>query len=154
MHLSNLFRQNKRALGLVIGLGFLSNTSFKMFALFLVIYLHNHLGVSFIRALQLNMLILFFLVVFLPIMGKVVCHFGGRPVALFGAWGFLIFSFPLVALLHNPSLIAKIIALACFCLLWSTYSAPLPAIFCDIFPQFVYQPTRAKYLFAFTGRQP
>ncbi len=132
--LKGLFLNYKKVLGLLMGVELLATLSFKTIVLFLTVYLHQYLGLPFNTAILLNLGLLVFLLICLPIIGKACNRFGPRLIVRLAAGGIIILSYPLFALLNHPSLMTKSIALALLGILWSGYSAPLPVLYCELFP--------------------
>lgn len=132
--LKKLFTKYKKPLLVLFGIEVLECIAFNVIVTFLMVYLHHFLHLSFKSALLLNTFLLLLLLIFIPLMGKTANRWGCRTVALSAAIGFLLFSYPLYFLLNQPSLISKGCAIFGLTLLLSSYLAPLPTLFSDLFP--------------------
>lgn len=132
-----MLKQHKRALVNVWGLGMLETAAFSILIICMVPHFTHFLKIPLQEVLILNLLLLFFIQIFLPIMGKVGDRFGHRNLAFYSAVGFLLFSYPLYCLFDHWSNLVRTLGVLGFAILFSGYASSLPALFCDIFPTHV-----------------
>ncbi len=129
-----MLQKNKTALMNLFGLGCLQTVSFNVVFICLTAHMMEFLNMSLEMAIVLNLLLLAFVVMFTPILGRAGDRWGHRKIAQYSAWGFLVFSYPLYLLLGQWPHICQVLALIGLALLIAGYSASLPVLFCDLFP--------------------
>ncbi len=132
--LAAIFMRHKRALLQIFGITVLETIAFNLLIIFSLTYLTHTLKMPFKIAMMLNLFQLFILGICLPIAGKLASRYGSRKVAFYAALGFLLFSYPLFALITIPSLFAQCIGLCGLAFLLAAYCAPMPLLCCDLFP--------------------
>lgn len=132
--LTTIFGRYKMALLHIFGVIVLESVAFNLLIIFSLTYLIHTLHMSFKIAMLLNLLTLCVLAICLPMVGKLASRYGSRKIALYAALGFLIFSYPLFALITTSSLFAQGIALCGLGFLLAAYCAPIPMLCCTLFP--------------------
>ena len=105
--LATIFMRHKRALLQILGIIVLETVAFNLLIIFSLTYLTHTLKMSFKVAMLLNLLKLCVLAISFPLVGKWASRFGCRKIAIYAAIGFLVFSYPLFALINVPSLFAQ-----------------------------------------------
>jgi len=127
-----LLSEHKKKLAKLMGIEILETFGFNLIISFSIIYFSNILHLSFSQAIRLNLLCLFFLLIAIPFAGWLADKIGIKKMATLGAWGFLLFSFPLYWISQFASF--QIITATGFGLLLASYMAAMPAIYSSLFP--------------------
>ncbi len=129
-----VFQKNKKNVGILIGLACMQTVGFNILLICMTTHLTLYLKMPLSTAIMLNLMLLVFLQLFLPIMGKAGDRFGHRRVAQISAYGFLIFSYPLFLLFHEWGHIGQVASIFGFAVMIAGYHASVPILFCDLFP--------------------
>jgi MHS family proline/betaine transporter-like MFS transporter len=129
-----ILKKNKIALANLFGLSCLQTVSFNVLLVCFTAHLIHYMKLSIKSALILSFLMLSLLLVLTPVMGKVSDRWGHQRIAQYSCIGFFFLSYPLFMLLNQGTYVSQILVVICFALLLASYSAPLPVLFCDLFP--------------------
>lgn len=82
----------------------------------------------------LNTLSLLFLVILIPITGRLSDKFGRRPLLVWSSAGMTLLSWPLFLLASQGGFIPVLVSQLCFVLLMGFFLGPIPATLVDLFP--------------------
>lgn len=102
--------------------------------IYLTSYLHSFLKIPMHRALGANTIAMVFLMCIIPLMGKLSDRFGRKPMLFLGLSGFILFSFPLFALLFNQTFVSILLAMLGFAVMESMLQGVAPAAMAEVFP--------------------
>jgi MHS family proline/betaine transporter-like MFS transporter len=129
-----MLKKNKKALVNLIGLTCLLTMCATLLFVTLKAYLVQYVKMPLMTAIALDFFMLIIVLVLTPFMGKISDKYGHRKIAQYAAIGFIIFSYPFYMLLNQGLLISQMLAVLGFAILFSSYSAPVPVLCCDLFP--------------------
>ncbi len=127
-----LFYKHKKALGKLIGIEILETLGYNLTISFFVIYLTVILKLSFQEATHLNLLFLITLVISIPFAGLLSSKIGPKKLAIYAAWAYFILSLPLYWLLGFDTF--RILSSILLGAMVGFYMAPMPVLYCDLFP--------------------
>ncbi|MBW1718271.1 MAG: MFS transporter [Deltaproteobacteria bacterium] len=126
------------ALVTVFGLWCFS-VSFYMIFLYLASYTHIFLNYDLKDALSINTISMIFLLILIPVMGRLSDRYGRKKILISGQIGFVVFSIPLFLLIDMAEHWHILLAQLGFAVLVATQQGVIPAALVERFP------TRIRY---------
>lgn len=127
-----LFQKHKKAMAKLIGIETLETLGFNLTITFLVIYVTEVLKLSIQEAIHLNLIFLTVLVVSIPLAGLLSSRIGPKKLAVRAAWSYFLLSIPLFWLMEFDTL--RFLCPMGLAILVALYMAPMPALYCELFP--------------------
>ena len=129
-----VFAQEKKHLFLVIGLLWVNAVCQYYLFTFFTTYIHHYGGLSLAQTLQINSLCMAVITLCLPLFGALSDRVGRRPVLIAGSLGFLLLTWPLLAMMTSGHYAEILIAQLVFALFVAARSGPIPATLVEAFP--------------------
>ncbi len=102
--------------------------------IFLPSYLHTFHHVKLSDALSAHTMAIVFLMLLIPVFGHLTDKLGRKTVLLMSLIGFVIFTYPLFALMFNNTFYAVLSAMLAFAVLEAVFQAVMPALMTEMFP--------------------
>ncbi len=102
--------------------------------IFLPSYLHTFHHVKLSDALSAHTMAIVFLMLLIPVFGHLTDKLGRKTVLLMSLIGFVIFTYPLFALMFNNTFYAVLSAMLAFAVLEAMFQAVMPALMTEMFP--------------------
>lgn len=130
--LKELFLRHKKGIAKGFGITFLQGISYNLMLSFSMLYYVEILHYSLWESMKMTLLYLLLMVIIIPIAGHVSGRIGPKRQCIWFAWGLLLFSLPLYALLEDERL--RFLTPICFALLTGFYMAPFSALMANLFP--------------------
>jgi MHS family proline/betaine transporter-like MFS transporter len=110
-----------------------------MIFIFLPSYLHTFLHVKLDDALSSHTIAIVVLMLMIPLFGILTDKFGRKKVLFASLIGFVVFSYPLFALMFESTFTAILIATLVFAIFEAMFQGVMPALMTETFP------TRVRY---------
>lgn len=107
--------------------------------IFLPSYLHTFIGVKLDEALSTHTIAIIVLMLMIPYFGYLNDRFGRKLILLISLVGFVVFSYPLFALMYENTFKAILVAMLVFSFLEAMFQSVMPALMTEMFP------TRIRY---------
>ncbi len=102
--------------------------------IFLPSYLHTFRHVKLSDALSAHTMAIVFLMLIIPVFGHLTDKLGRKTVLLVSLIGFVIFTYPLFALMFNNTFYAVLSAMLAFAVIEAMFQAVMPALMTEMFP--------------------
>ncbi len=102
--------------------------------IFLPSYLHTFHHVKLSDALSAHTMAIVFLMLIIPVFGHLTDKLGRKTVLLMSLVGFVIFTYPLFALMFNNTFYSVLSAMLAFAVLEAIFQAVMPALMTEMFP--------------------
>lgn len=142
-----VFKHYKKALAVAVGARIGSDIAFYIFALFVLVYGTEHLGLPKNLALAASTISAVAQMIAIPLFGALSDKVGRRPVMIGGAIGGIIYSFLFIAMLDSKVPFLVLIAPAIGLVVVAAMYAPVASFIPELFP------TKVRYTGAAVGFQ-
>tara|TARA_B100001964_G_C13945655_1_gene470996 strand:- start:67 stop:729 length:663 start_codon:yes stop_codon:yes gene_type:complete len=123
----------------IVLLSWAFGVSVYMIFIFLPSYLHTFLHVKLDDALSSHTIAIVVLMLMIPLFGILTDKFGRKKVLFASLIGFVVFSYPLFALMFESTFTAILIATLVFAIFEAMFQGVMPALMTETFP------TRVRY---------
>ncbi|MDQ0316549.1 MFS transporter [Amorphus orientalis] len=130
-------RHHWRSMLHVVGVNVLNGVGFYIAFVYLTTFIVDFDDVKEGTALDINTIVIAFLIVLVPFFGALSDRFGRKPVMLAGAAGMILFSYPLFVLLASKSFGLILLGQLGFAVLMGCFTGPLPTTMTEQFPRHV-----------------
>ena len=121
----------------VIGLTVITAVTFYTIFIYVAAWLPQQTSMSHAQALDINTIALLVLLVGIPSAGLLADRLGCRRTLIVGSASFLVFSYPLLWLMHHDSFILALAGQAGLAVVLSIYAGAMPVSMADLFPRHV-----------------
>ena len=132
--LRTAFKQYPMEMLQAMGIYLTVTVSFYTLAVFFNTFTTKILHYSEKDSLLMNMCALLVLVTTIPFSGYYCDKIGRKPILVAGAAAFVLFAYPIFAMLTGGGFIHALIAQMLFALIVGIFTAPIPAILVELFP--------------------
>lgn len=130
-------RTNWRQILQVIGLTVMTAVTFYTVFIYVAAWLPQVTGMSHAQALDINTIALVVLLVGIPSAGWLADRLGCRRTLVIGSACLVVFSYPLIWLMHHDSFMLAVAGQIGLALLMSIYAGAMPVSMADLFPRHV-----------------
>ena len=128
------YRQHRREVLRVFGMNMAPAATYYMLFVYAATWMAETTSLARSTALDITTLSILTFLVTLPIAAWLSDRFGRKLMLLVGMTTCLIFSYPLLWLMHETGAVAVAAGQMTFAALFALYMAPIPAAMCEMFP--------------------
>jgi len=126
------FRHHWRDLIRICSLVFAIGVAFYILFIYAVSYLTDVMHVDAAEAMDINTLALFVLMVMMPVAGLLSDSIGRKPVAIFGAVGLIIATYPAFSAMHSGDPMLILLGQVGVTFVYSFYAGVLPVVMTEV----------------------
>ena len=118
----------------VLGVMWLTCTSFYMIFVYLTTYISSETSIPLSETLEVNTITMVFLLILIPIMGYISDLKGRKPLLITAGGGLVILAYPLFLVISRGSIFHDFIAQIIFAIVISILQAVVPTVLAELFP--------------------
>lgn len=121
-------KTNKKAMTTIFLYMLFGSAAYYSYNIFIMSYLKETIGMSYLEALQISIISCSFLIVLIPLSALLSDKVGRKKIMLVGLFGFVVFSYPIYTLYSYASFPAVLLAQFCFAVMLSLLYGSAEAI--------------------------
>jgi MHS family proline/betaine transporter-like MFS transporter len=131
--ITDTLKKHKKNLVQGIGIYILDAIGFNIILIFSSYYYFEYLHLSVVRSFQINLISIFFLLILIPVMGKVGDRVGSVRLAKWAATGMFLFAYPLYLLINLNTPLSIFIGQFSLLFILGSFVCNMPKILFELF---------------------